>query len=233
MAGIDSFVVFGSHFDGADGATTATDFATNQAAKTINFVGNAQIDTAQSKFGGASCLFDGTGDSLAIADSDDWNFGTGDWTVDLWIRRAVTSSDQIAFEVGNAASDGIRFNVERGTGAQDLQINGTTSNIGGTAFNIDQWYHIEINRSGTTVNYFIDGVAQTGTTSSADITSGTAGLTIGNDDSAGGIAYNGWIDEVRVSKGIARHTSNFTPEIVAYSGAGGSFASNMMLMGVC
>jgi len=53
---------------------------------TVTAYGNAQIDTAQSKFGGASGLFDGAGDYLSTPDSEDWNFGSGDFTIDFWVR---------------------------------------------------------------------------------------------------------------------------------------------------
>ena len=77
------------HCDGTDGATTFTD--SSDTSHTVTANGNAQIDTDQSKFGGASGLFDGTGDYLSIPDSADWDFGTGDWTIDFLIRfNAIT-----------------------------------------------------------------------------------------------------------------------------------------------
>lgn len=97
MAGIDSYVVLGSHLDGADGATSATDFSTAQAAKAITFNGNAQLDTDQFKFGSASCLFDGTGDYLSLVDHADFNFGGGDWTWDCWVRFNSVASDGTLF----------------------------------------------------------------------------------------------------------------------------------------
>src|SRR3989338_1134677 len=79
----DSYTKLVLHSNGTDGSTRFTDSATN---KTTTAYGNAQIDTAQSKFCGASGLFDGTGDYLTLADSDDWSFGTGNWTIDCWSR---------------------------------------------------------------------------------------------------------------------------------------------------
>jgi hypothetical protein len=71
-------------FDGSDGSTTFTD--ESGAAHALTAVGNVQVDTAQSKFGGASGLFDGAGDAITAADSAAWHFGTGDFTVEAWVR---------------------------------------------------------------------------------------------------------------------------------------------------
>src|SRR3990167_5265719 len=216
MAGIDAFVVFGSPLDGADGATSATDFSTAQAAKTITFVDNAQIDTAQSVFGGAACLFGGTGARLTVPDSEDWNFGTGDFTIDFRMRTAVTTQDLRVFEIGASDSDGIHFQYSNGAGSMQVRINNNTM-ARTWSFSTNTWYHVAIIRTCSTVRAFIDGT-QLGAdfTNSSNITSGTQGLFIG-DDTDGSLAFNGWIDEFRVSKGIARWTANFTPPTEAYS----------------
>ena len=86
MSGWDNYTKLLLHFDGTDGSTTFVD--SSPSGKTVTAVGNAQIDTAQYKFGGASGLFDGNGDYLSVPDSDDWYFGTGDFTIDAWARFA-------------------------------------------------------------------------------------------------------------------------------------------------
>lgn len=84
--GINSFTKLLLHTDGTDGSTTFTD--SSLSPKTISVFGNAQVDTAQSKFGGASALFDGTGDYLT-GSSADFAFGTNDFTIDFWMRRGT------------------------------------------------------------------------------------------------------------------------------------------------
>ena len=79
----DSYTVALLHFNGADASTTFID----ESGKTWTASGNAQIDTAQSKFGGASGLFDGTGDSITTPDHADFDVGSGDFTVDFWMRQ--------------------------------------------------------------------------------------------------------------------------------------------------
>src|SRR3990167_380262 len=219
-SGIDSFAMLVDHMDGADTSTTFTDSSTagvdSPRAMTAN--GDAQVDTAQSKFGGASCLLDGTVDSVSAADSEDWNFGTADFTVDFWMRMNANSADVRAFEIGDSDTDGVHWNANDGANNCKMRINGNTITRAFT-FSTNTWYHIEINRNGTDTRIFVDGTQLVGLGSNAsNITSGTQGIYIGND-TGGGLAFNGWIDEFRVSKGIARHTSDFTPETAAYSAA--------------
>jgi hypothetical protein len=221
MAGIDSYVVFGSHFDGADGATTATDFSTAQAAKTITFGGNAQLDTAQSVFGTASLLLDGTGDYTQLARSTDFDFGSGDFTIDMRVRfNSVTAADFMT-SYSSSTNRGWIFGYQSADSKIKLYAdNNGTENVGVSwTPSTATWYHVAVVRSTTSIFFFIDGT-QVGTTQ-------TASLNGYNGDSAeveriglGPVALgalNGWIDEIRVSKGIARWTSGFTPPSAAYS----------------
>lgn len=100
-----SSVVLLCGFNGVDGATSTTDEA---KAKAITFVGNAQLDTAQKKFGTASLLLDGTGDYLTLADSLDWRLGStssAPWTVEAWVRWNVLDANNrgIIGQSGTAA----------------------------------------------------------------------------------------------------------------------------------
>jgi hypothetical protein len=79
-------VVFLSDFPGVDGATTLTE--ESSSARTVTFVGNAQIDTAQFKWSPSSLLLDGTGDIVTCVNSADFQFGSGSWTVEGWVRFA-------------------------------------------------------------------------------------------------------------------------------------------------
>ena len=91
------------HFDGSDGATTTTDDGPDE--RTITLAGNAQLDTAQKKFGTASLLLDGNGDLASAADDGDFDFGSGDFTVEGFFR--ISSLGNNAFfshwENGDAA----------------------------------------------------------------------------------------------------------------------------------
>lgn len=88
------------HMNGSDASTTFTD----QRGHTFTAAGNAQIDTAQSKFGGASGLFDASGDYISTPDSDEWSFGSGDFTIECWYRPTRTNSFFLVMMQWNAGS---------------------------------------------------------------------------------------------------------------------------------
>jgi len=193
--------------------------------KTVTAYGNAQIDTAQSKFGGASGLFDGADDYLATPDSNDWYFGTGDFTIDFWIRfnalptvntgmatwwqQTDASNYQCLYFWNTAGTYYLYWRVISG-GAVIVQMNPSVTITTGT------WYHFAVVRSGNNW-YLFQGGSQISTVTDTDAVGDYTGSLFIGCDAASGNDFNGWLDEYRVSKGIARWTSNFTPPSEAYS----------------
>ena len=228
MAVDDSYSVALLHFDGADASPTITD----ESGKSWTAQGTAQIDTAQSVFGGASLLLDGNSDYVDTADSADWQLDGGSnsnaWTIDVRIRFSAdpgTDVTPIVQQYGNTSNywslfiavNNLSFSVYS-AGSQIIRID--------NAFNpaADTWYHIAIVKDGANgYLMFVDGTqigsTQTDTSTIPDI-SGT--LLVGKLTSAASNVYyhNGWIDELRISKGIARWTANFTPPTREYGGGG-------------
>ncbi len=175
-AGIDAYTVLMLHMDGTNGSTTFTD--SEITPKTVTPVANAQISTAQSKFGGASGLFDGTGDSLDLADSTDWQFGTGDFTIDLWSQFVAISASQtcIAFQ-GSSGSNLWEFGYS--TTTLYFKGAGTTVSVAWSP-TTSVWYHLAVIRTGTTLRFFVNGTQQGADQSfSSDLTF-TGGLAIGS-----------------------------------------------------
>lgn len=218
--GIDSYTVLMLHGDGSDASTTFTDDSGN--AHTFTATGNAQIDTAQSKFGGASMLFDGTGDYLAGNADTDFSFGTGDFTIDFWVRMNGTSGERAVYSLD--ASSNVSFDIYFSGAAPIFATNGTDRITGGALSNTT-WYHIALTRSGNDHRLFVDGV-QVGSTYTAANTYGAPNSgypRIGSNSF--GDAFPGWIDELRVSKGIARWTATFGPPTEAYTASSGTTAT--------
>ena len=225
MSGIDNYTKLLLHCDGADASTTFTD--SSLIPKTVTRQGDAQIDTAQYKFGGASGLFDGTGDYLTVAQHNDFNFSASNWTIDFWFRIAnvATESQGLAGSFG-APAFGLLYNYSgNGKMLVDLSSNGSTWNIVdeglGTKSNFasNTWYHYAFTWDGATYRGFVDGVLDYSFVSATGIY-GTIGIYIGIFDGTN-FPLPGWIDEIRVSKGIARWTANFTPPTQPYSKAVG------------
>ncbi len=208
------------HCDGVGASTSFPDSELN-AAKTVTANGNAQVDTAQSKFGGASALFDGAGDYLSIPDSADWDLGAGDFTIDLWFRWNSTPAQPCILDLGGNANLAISWlntgNIYVyfgfGAGGGVLQFSWTPST--------NTWYHFAFVRSGTNVYCFIDGV-QIGITETSSIDIQVSQQIQFGRDVAGNFNYfDGWMDEIRIVKGTAIWTANFTPPTAPYAVAGG------------
>jgi hypothetical protein len=207
------------HFDGADTSTTFTDHSSYGHTVTAN--GHAQIDTAQSVFGGASGLFDGTDDYLSMSDAGEFDFGTGDFTVEFWIRLAsgAESSDH-SILVGSAAGNlmvrlGGVGGKKLGIGRNDVAWDSYTVAM---TLSSETWYHMAVTRdSSDDVRMFLDGVSQTmegGGTGNSN-TYSMDSVYVGTHNGFGA-DLNGHLDDLRVTKGVARYTGNFTPPAAAY-----------------
>lgn len=226
--GNDAFTKNLLHFDGADASTTFTDVAygaLTHAPHVWTAVGDAQIDTAESKFGGASGLFDGTGDYISTPDHADFEFN-GDFTLDTWFNNvaATGATKAIAGQGDISATPSTSPFILRRESAGEMRFrlsNGSsfTQVIGTTLFTDSLntgWHHIAVTRSGNTLRMFIDGTQEGGDVSFSGTVPGTTEpLTVGQR-STGSDPWNGWIDEFRLSVGIARWTENFTPPTLPY-----------------
>lgn len=219
----DSFTKLLLHCDGTDASTTFLD--SSASAHTVTANGNAQIDTAQSVFGGASGLFDGTGDFLSIPDHADFEIGSGDFTIDLRVRfNTVTAINNTFVRKGRFADADNSFEFSySGTAVQTLFLSTSTNGIAATTTNsvswvpsTNTWYHVVVIRTGTTVRFFVNGT-QVGAdaTNSETFFSGGGPVTIGGT-SVGANPFDGWQEEIRFSNGVARWTANFTPPISPY-----------------
>jgi len=203
------------HFDGTDGATTYT----AETGQTVTFVGTAQLDTAQKEFGTASLLLDGNSDYVTVPDSADWDFGSGNFTIDFWVRFNASVTE---CHIGQWGADdrGWKFHINNDgdtvlfiystDGSNQVVVPQWTY----SSFGQGIWYHIACVRSGTTLMLFVDGVKQAEKTLNATIYDSTRVLTIGA--SLVDTSYlNGWIDEPRISK-VMIWPANFTPQTFNY-----------------
>ena len=194
------------HGDGANGSTTIID--NSPSPKTVTAFGDAQISTTQSKFGGASIAFDGTDDYLAAASSADFAFGTGDFTIEFWAHFQLSAAYQIfvATKLLGTFTDGWSAFVSP-SGAIGMYSNGFI--VQGGSLSSGGFYHIAVTRASGLVRAFANG-SQVGTTASNTQNFTRNGLAVGAN--VGGTeTLNGYIDDLRVTKGVARYTSNFTP----------------------
>lgn len=230
MSGNDSNTKVLLHFDGADASTTITDSNAGGSAHTWTANGNAQIDTAQSVFGGASLLLDGTGDYVSCADHADFEV-SGDYTIDCRIRANSITGNQCVF--GKTPADNFGpYMMRQESGALKFYAssNGTSHDIASAksvgSISTGIWYHIAVVRSGNNYYTFLDGVQQATWSSSAAPFNNTTALRIGVLTTVN--FWNGWIDEFRLSHS-ARWTAGFTPPTQPY---GRARSGNLAMLGM-
>jgi hypothetical protein len=208
-SGAPDFTTFLLHLDGTNGSTTFTE----ALGATVTGGGNAQISTAQSKFGGASALLDGTGDYLTSATGAPFRFA-GDFTLEGWFRPAANPAVDLLFEGRASGASATGFAVYRASGLLRMFTNNADQILGSTTMSLSNWHHVALTRQGTTMRLFLDGVLEGSTfTSSANFSDGLCFI---GADSVGTNAFNGNVDEFRLSNGIAYYTSNFTPPAAAF-----------------
>ena len=194
------------HCDGANASTTVTDSGVLLSNWTA--AGNAQISTAQSKFGGSSLYFDGTGDYITpTANSSNFAFGAGDFTIEMWVRpTTITGADRFLYDGRPSATQGAYPTVYiDGGGYLKLYVSSATRITSAGTLSVNTWYHVAVCRSGTSTKIFVDGTQVGSTWTDTTVYLDAASRPIVGE------SFDGHLDEIRISKGVARYTSGFTP----------------------
>ena len=206
--------------DGSNGSTTFADDSSGSLTVTAN--GNAALSTTESKFGGASGYFDGTGDYLQLPYDSSLDLGSGsvDWTVECWVRMPSIPSD--AMDIMGASLGGgpqAKWMITMNMGTDFLHSAnrvGFTTRSGGAdqwinashTWQVDTWYHIAVVHSSGTTTMYVDGTSVGSI--AYNVPAVNSGLRVGSDGE-GYKYFAGYMDDVRITKGTARYTSDFTP----------------------
>lgn len=218
MAGDATYgsVVLLLHCDGANNSVAFPDLS--PLARAVTVFGNAKVSTAQSVFGGASALFDGVGDYLSYAASADFQVWGGNCTIEFWAFFASSAGNQCLMETGSSSSNRASISLLNGSIIFYTEIAGGSGiRITAPAPSTNALHAIALVRNGTTITLYVDGIP-VGTTSTAALPTGALALNIGSNrtTSAGVQDYAGHIDEVRITKGVARYTAAYSPAVAAF-----------------
>jgi hypothetical protein len=197
--------------------------------RTITPYGNAVLSSSKNKFGDSSVYFDGSGDYLSVANGGELNLGIEDFTIECWFNSSNLSGNCGIFgwQANQSGSDPIvRLGVLSGVvnfayrGGSYTTAAGLNSQ---SPINSNQWYHIAVSRHNNVIRLYLDGVLQEEHTPSNPAT-----LNAPFNPNIGAIPFdgtatwffNGYIDDLRITKGIARYTSNFNVPTYAFSNSG-------------
>lgn len=216
------------HFEGADASTTFTD----ESGKIWTAGGSAQITTTSPKIGLACGTFNGSS-WIDTPDHADWAFGTGDFTIDLWMKAsnqniaytffaqrdaAGGSNADLSFMLQKASTNKVvYFYYWNGSGLSYISNRSVSdSSVPVTDIFDGVWHHLAVVRNGTSLVFYVDGVAGS-SYSSATLAGGfsfsnsTKKLAIARPGEQADFYLTGQIDEFRILKGTATWTTDFTP----------------------
>ena len=211
--------------DGVNSGTVFTD--ESPSPRTMSVFGNARTSTAVVRNGTASMFFDGTGDYLTTPYSAQLDLLVGSFTIEAWIYRTTTKSGGMRiFSTGGGTSawsstTGLHVLLQLSGTSQNLDFqlssNTTTPRVftSTTGIALNTWTHVAATFNGTTgVSLFINGVQQSGTITAPlrPSTNPSAAVATTPGESGNSVsAFAGYIDDLRVTKGVVRYISNFTP----------------------
>lgn len=220
-------VVLLASFDGADGATTATD--DSNSGHTLTFNGGAQLDTAQKVFGTAALLLDGSGDLVSVAPSTDWHLEDGDFTIEARVRFASSSGYQAIVSHYDATPGEERQFVWEYRGdlsPKRIRLIGSTDNSGVFLVvqtsewepTVGQFYALAVERENGTARLYVDGAVMGEAASTSNFFQSDTSLRIGAQRVSGSLTtfLNGHIDELRFTNGVGRYGGAYTPATEAF-----------------
>jgi hypothetical protein len=192
----------------------------NAMMNDLETVGNAQISTSVVKYGTGSLAFDGTGDYLQAPDSPVFNFGSGNWTIEGWLYINSAKNYNGFYGKRQAGQFGLTLQVDS---SNVLSISASTTGSSwalagaslGSGYSTGAWMHVAVTRSGTTITGWLNGTSTGTQTLSGSLFAATGyPATIGSSNDTGQ-DFNGYIDDFRITNGVARYTTTFTPPTAA------------------
>ena len=198
------------------GNLTGLEEAGERGGKSITSYGNAALETDQAKFGSSSLFLDGVDDYLSIAANNDFGFGTDDFTIETWVYKTASSGSEtiLDFRAGAGTDNAVALGVQGLDpyvyidGAYRIQLSGSITT--------NAWNHIAYVRNGTTGTLYVNGTSIGSWTDNTDY--GVAKpLIIGSVYTGTASYWDGYLDEVRISKGVARYNANFVPSLSEFT----------------
>lgn len=216
------------HAEGTNGSSSFVD--SSATPKTVSIAnGTPTISTTQSKFGSSSIQLVNTGsaantsDSLRIASggaSGPMDLSTGDFTIEFFMRAAAAQTTRLIMGSANALTGTGGWGIRLDSTGFVLLGNGNGQGSAAWSWNTNTWYHVAVCRSGSTTKIFVDGT-QVGSNLTPTFVAESAGSYVyigahNTDSYNASYGFNGHLDEIRITKGVARYTTNFTAPTTAF-----------------
>ena len=189
-----------------------------QGSRQTELIGTVS-STTETKYYNSSIYFDGSNDYIELKDMPEL---PGPFTIEMWIwvPSGTVSQSKTFFTIGTTSSSGNCLLIYRYSNTNKIGVwnGGSTILASSTAIPQTQWAHLALTRnSSNTINVWIDGVDKGSVSNSSNFIPGTHGIKVGSENPLG-YYFNGYMSDVRITKGLARYTSAFTPPAAALQG---------------
>jgi len=200
--------------------------------KAVTNTNSASFSSSVGNFYGGSVLTSSaSGSSLDIPASSDFQFGSGDFTIEFWVNPVNTTQQNIMGYGNSGGGTGFAIYKTSSQFAGQFAMSDGTKTFTGGSYTTGNWYHLAFVRSGSALTLYVNGVNSASSTTSGSMTTGTDGFAVGKYGLYGG-SGDAYFQDVRVYKGLAKYTSNFIPastdpDIVPDSPSGVSYSSNL------
>ena len=205
------------NFDGSDGDTTTSGLDASNKNLTLSYSSGDELSNTQKKFGATSLY---VADNVTISSSDGFNMGTGDFTIEAWYYFTSFSNSFGHYDQWAGGSTGAgnvqMWNSTSAQGKIKWYYDGSSNFTSSTTMSTGQWYHVAYVRESGTLKIYFNGTADSTTQSYSGQIGKTGTVYLGDQHAGGGSAPQYYIDDLRVTKGLARYTSNFTAPTTAH-----------------
>ena len=203
-----------ARMNGLDTGTTFID----ERGHAMTAQNNAQTSTAQSKWNGSSYLSDGSGDAVTIPDHNDYELGSGDFTIECWIRYSNAIGTSTIVQKGQTYNSNASFRFYNTSTQLIFKFSTTGSTYsaytvqGNHGMVIDTWYHVAITRISGSGRIFVDGVLKAGPSTISDAFYNYTGPVIIGSNYTGTYTetLDGYMQDLRITKGKGRYSAAFT-----------------------
>ena len=218
------------NFDGSDGDTTTSGLDSSNKNLTLSYSSGDQLSNTQTKFGATSLY---VADNVTVSSSDGFNMGTGDFTIEAWYYFTSFSNSFGHYDQWAGSSTGVgnvqMWNSTSAQGKIKWYYNGNSNFTSSTTMSTGQWYHVAYVRESGTLKMYFNGTVDSNTQSYSSQFGKTGTVYLGDQHAGGGGAPQYYIDDLRVTKGLARYTSNFTAPTTAHLTSAGDSLKNIIV----
>lgn len=217
------------NFDGSDGDTTTSGLDASNKNLSLTYSTGDELSTTQKKFGATSLY---VADNVIVSSSDGFDMGTGDFTMEAWFYFTTFATSFGLFDQWDS-SGSTRNQVWHSTSNDGKLVwyyAGTSSLASANpAVSTGAWTHIALVRHSGTLKMYINGTAESNTASHSGQFGRSHTMYFGDQHGGGGGAPQYYMDDLRITKGLARYTANFTAPTTAHLTSAGDSLKNIIV----